>query len=444
MPVRTTSATHEQPVPLSSDRGLVWLGLATTTYTLAEYLLYVALPVWLLRESGSALAVGVSFILRILPAWAGPAVGSVVDRFPKRSMLVLAGVLGATMALPSLPGLGGRTTTAIYVASFGISVSSLVFHLARRSAVPELVGRNGERERLTRANSFLTVAVSFAQVLGATLGAIIVGRLAATAVVAMAVALYLAGGAFSWLVRATRGGSTSGGEDATVADVVRGVTGAASIAGHEVRPPGVTGPPGKTLGAGSSSDRVVLGVILLMGLEMLAAGPLIAYQVVFVERHMNLPPEFYGYLFSAQTAGCLVASTLLLARARKVVPGDVLPLSLGTLAATTVVLMTGHPFWAVASRFVAGMAISSKVIADDTLLQTYGESRRLARILALGGVSASVAETASIAAAGWLIPSVGIPATFWAAALLQACGAAAGLRVRGLAAVAAGRSEDRR
>ncbi|MEW6569148.1 MAG: MFS transporter [Chloroflexota bacterium] len=407
------------------SRGLLLLGLAVVSYGLAEFALYVALPVWILEQSESAGAVGMSFILRMLPAFAAPVIGSVVDRFPKRRLMALAGTLSALLVVPVIATVSRGQTLPIYIAILGCSASFLLFNLSRRSAVPEIVRDPG---RLTRANSVLSVAASLAQVAGAGLGALVLRRLNPSGVVATAALLYLASGIVASQVpasaRATRAGPA--------ADSRPGVQ------------PGLPGdaPPGNAESAEEATERsgvrdpgraVVLGVVLLMGLEMLAAGPFIAYQIIFVQTNMGLPPEFFGYLFSAQMAGNLLAASFLVGWARKVAPGKLLPLSMGGLALSSVVFLTGSPFWVVSSRLLTGIAVSAKVVADDTLIQTYARQRHLGRTFALGSVSGAVAETTSIALAGSLVPRVPLPQVFAVSATLQACGILVGLRIQTLA-----------
>ncbi len=389
------------------ERGLLPLAASAVLSDLAEYLLYVALPVWVLKQSGSVGAVGLAFILRMLPAFGGPFLGFIVDRYPRRLLLVASSAARTLLVLPLLATIGRGLLGPMYVAILGCALFYLLFGITRRAAVPDLVSG---KERLAWANSTLGLAGSLAQVAGASLAALVLPHLAPVYVVGGAAAGYLLSAGSAVLVPLEAGPRRQVGRAVGGPSAGEGTRAFRSLAAALAHP-------------------VVLGVVLLIFLEMLAAGPFIAYQIVYLEQDMGLRPEFFGYLFSSQMLGNVVMAAILTRAARRVTPARLLPAAMAGLALSSLVFLSRVPSLVLLSRVLVGFCVTAKVIADDTLIQTFGDRRLLGRTFSLAGMSGAISEVASIALAGRLIPGLGLRPIYLVCAVLQAAGAAGALLI---------------
>ena len=135
----------------------------------AEWMLQVAIPLYLFTTTGSAAATALSIVLGLLPAvLLSPVAGVVADRWDRRLVLVGVCCALAVVALPLLaePGVGlvyGVMATQAALAS--------VFEPARNALVPQLVGV----EHVTGANGLMSVNGSVARLAGGWAGGVLVG-----------------------------------------------------------------------------------------------------------------------------------------------------------------------------------------------------------------------------------------------------------------------------
>jgi MFS family permease len=123
----------------------------------------VALLVLIFDLTGSGVGVAGIVALEIVPVLLlGPLVGLTVDRYPHRSLMMVADVARAVLAL--LVAIGGSVPVA-YGVAFGLSAFTQLFNPAASSTLPDVV----EADELVEANAALwTVAVVAQTVLGTT------------------------------------------------------------------------------------------------------------------------------------------------------------------------------------------------------------------------------------------------------------------------------------
>jgi MFS family permease len=132
----------------------------------------VAAPLLAAYLTGSPLGVAMVSAAAVLP-WliVGPWAGAVVDRLPRRRVMIVADVVRAS-ALVMLAGLvftGSASVTALAVTSFVIVSGKAFFDAAAQAMLPALVGRDARV--LTRANGRLYAVETVGQsVAGPPLG----------------------------------------------------------------------------------------------------------------------------------------------------------------------------------------------------------------------------------------------------------------------------------
>lgn len=149
---------------LLRQRGFRRLLVGQTVSALGDWMATVALMVLTLDLTGSATAVGGLLVLRLLPAAvAAPLAARAAERWERRRTMLAMDAARAGMVL-LLPWV--TEVWWVYVWAFLVEVASIVFLPARDSAVPELVGEEGD---LGTANA-LVLATSYGTIpLGAGL-----------------------------------------------------------------------------------------------------------------------------------------------------------------------------------------------------------------------------------------------------------------------------------
>ncbi|MBE8523571.1 MFS transporter [Amycolatopsis sp. H6(2020)] len=135
----------------------------------AEWMLQVALPVYVFQRTGSAATTALSIVLGLLPAvLLSPVAGVVADRWNRRA--VLFGVC-CGLAVVALPLLAEPGITAVYAVMAAQAALASVFEPARNALVPELVGI----AEVTAANGLMSVNGSVARLAGGWAGGALLG-----------------------------------------------------------------------------------------------------------------------------------------------------------------------------------------------------------------------------------------------------------------------------
>nr|WP_273941437.1 MFS transporter [Kutzneria chonburiensis] len=160
LPVMTTLARHPAFVRL-------WLsGLFAET---AEWMLQVALPVYVYQATGSAGSTALVMVTGILPMLlVSPVAGVVADRFDRRRVLY---VVCLAQAAVSVPLLFGSHQGLIYVVMVAQSALASLFEPTRNALVPALVGA----DRLASANGLMGFNSSISRLAGSALGGLVLG-----------------------------------------------------------------------------------------------------------------------------------------------------------------------------------------------------------------------------------------------------------------------------
>ncbi|WP_020659748.1 MFS transporter [Amycolatopsis benzoatilytica] len=137
----------------------------------AEWMLQVALPVYLFVRTGSAVTTALSIVLGLLPAvLLSPVAGVVADRWDRRIVLAAVCAGQAVVVLPLLAG-AELPVAAVYTVMAAQAGLASVFEPARSALVPELVGV----EDVTAANGLMSVNGSVARLAGGWAGGALLG-----------------------------------------------------------------------------------------------------------------------------------------------------------------------------------------------------------------------------------------------------------------------------
>ena len=129
---------------------------------MGDRLAMVAFPWLVYRSTHSTLSTGSVFALYTLPyVLFGTFAGAVIDRFNKRTVMVVADLLRVGLAL-LVPLAATRSLPAVYVLSFAIASAAVFFDPCKLAIVPDIVGT----DRLLRANSLLASGENLTEILG--------------------------------------------------------------------------------------------------------------------------------------------------------------------------------------------------------------------------------------------------------------------------------------
>ncbi|WP_414938913.1 MFS transporter [Amycolatopsis sp. cmx-11-51] len=275
----------------------------------AEWMLQIALPVFVFQATGSAATTALSIILGLVPAvLLSPIAGVIADRWNRRLVLCVVCAGQAFVALPLLFVASGGPVFVLYGVMAAQAGLASLFEPTRNALVPELIAP----DELIGANGLMSINSSVARLAGGWAGGLLLGF-----------------GGLGWVVVAYLGVLVIG--SALLARPFR-----------QVGAPIAAGPHEPVLRAWldglreiGREGRLRLASVVVV-LTSLAQGMFLVLFVVFVLGILDGTEGDVGLLRGVQALGGLAAGFAVATVARKVAPAALLGwggLALGLLSA---------------------------------------------------------------------------------------------------------------
>jgi len=270
--------------------GLLWsAGLISLA---GDWMLRIALPIYVYQLTGSALATSTMLIAGMLPDLLfGSIAGVFVDRWDRKRTMVICNLLLAIGLLPLLAVRSAEQIWLLYLVAFFESTIAQFFGPAENALLPQLVGE----DQLIAANSLNSLNNNLARLIGPALGGLVAGLLGIVGVALIDSATFLLAAALIVLIRGAFKPTKSPAADAP---------GSAAQAWAAV--------PREWL-AGLRlirRERVVMILFALIAITSLGEGVFGVLFVVFVNRVLGGGAQEIGWLMSAQAVGGLIGGVL--------------------------------------------------------------------------------------------------------------------------------------
>lgn len=130
----------------------------------------VAVLAMILHLTGSGMAVGMTLAIRLIPSlFFGPIGGRLVDRFSRKTILVVTDLIRSVFALSFILVHSKEDIWIVYFSSFILAAGEAIYGPARKSGIPRLVNK----EHLVKVNSLEQVMVGIVLIIGALSGGIV-------------------------------------------------------------------------------------------------------------------------------------------------------------------------------------------------------------------------------------------------------------------------------
>ena len=257
---------------------LAWAsGLVNDT---GDWVLIVALPVYVFTETGSGASTATLFVCQLVVAAAlGPLGGSLVDRWDLRRCIIATNVAQAVMLVPLFAVTPTRVWPA-YVAITGQAALSQLNNPANVALLPRLVSPG----QLTAANAAQSASSSVARLLGSPLGGVLVALGGLHVVVVVDLVSYLAVAVAMAFVAADTGPRPA------TSDVPHGVR--AGLGAIRTNPP-------------------LPAVLAIHGVSQLAQGAFIVLFVVFVIERLDGDGTTVGVIRGTMAVGAIVGAIVI-------------------------------------------------------------------------------------------------------------------------------------
>ncbi|GAB2993817.1 hypothetical protein GCM10023080_070200 [Streptomyces pseudoechinosporeus] len=420
------------PVPgLRRRYGPTLLAVASSASSMGSSMTYVALPLLLIEDSSSTVAVGVAVAaLAGGQLLAGLPAGALIDRAGSGRMAIGAQLLTAALLLVLAVLSPGTLPLWLLMALVGLlGAAGAPRGTAVKTLVPEVA--QAARTRLTRANSLLVGMRQFAMLVGPLLAGLLTAAAGARSALVADACLNLAGAGVLFALRVIPAIRDEGGE----------ADGAAPDTGPDNGPapdpdPGRRPNLARELLEGVSvllRDPVLRVLVVLLAVLTALDSGLTGVVLVAYVRQVLESPALLGVLITAFAGGSLIGTALSAALAPRL-PVRTLLVGSSVLLGLFLAVpgLWPHPWVAVVALACAG-AVSAPI--DPVVLSQMQERVPPAlrgRVLSSAETVVGLCYLLGVGAATALVDVLGaVPALLLAAALAAAAGGVVAL-VRGL------------
>lgn len=372
------------------QRGFAFLWASRLISRLGDWILDVALPIWVYQLTGSATLLGTIVALEMLPAiLLSPLAGVYVDRWDRRRVLIWSNLL---LGLSVLLLLGVRTETQIWIIFLVALINACLgvfLGPAQVALVPSIV----TSDQLLQANSTMTLTLQGSRFVGPALGGAVIALAGPYLAFGVDAATFLLA---ALLILAIPKDEEDPSEEKLELAAPEGVY-------HELM-------------EGLSfirRTRLLWGTLIVWSIMMIAAGVVAAVLVVFVSQALGGSEESFGYLLATQGLGMVVGGVVTMVLGARVAP--IRSFKLGLVLFSIIFLLGANaPNVPIAAVLVFGLGATMALVAisNTTIFQQAAPDRFRGRVLASQNAVTSLTVLVGALAAGVLTDQFGARVAF--------------------------------
>jgi MFS family permease len=382
---------------------LLWIaGLVSIT---GDWLLAVALPIYVFKLTGSPAATSAVVAVSVTAALvAGTIAGVYVDRWDRRRVLMIANLIQVAVMMPLLAVDSPGRIWIVLLVAFTESALGQFVAPAEHALLPRLVSES----ELAAANSLNTLNRNVARLVGPALGAIV----AATLGLAGAAILDAASFAVAAVLVASIGGAFRAARPLPAADRPSAATRQLPRADRVSAAARWWSELTAGLGAVRGS-RVLCGLLLVIAVTSVGEGVMGSLFAVFAGRGLVGGANSIGWLLSAQAIGGIVGGFVAVGLAARLRPVRTVVLGCTLFGVIDTVIFNLPRFTpALAPQLVlfalVGIPGTLALAGAMTLLQAEVGDALRGRVFAAFGVAQSAASLVGAAIAAGLTDRFGV------------------------------------
>jgi MFS family permease len=364
------------------DFRLVWSGGFVNN--VGDWLLLVALPVYVFIESGSGSATAILFVVELVAALVlGPIGGSLVDRWDLRRTMIATNIAQAVTLAPLLAVTGDRIWPA-YLVVGAQAMLTQINDPASMALLPRVVSPG----QLTVANAANSTSMGLARLIGSPLGGLAVGLGGIEAVVVVDGITFLVSALAVAFVRADTAPITTDAK--TGEEVTAGVrAGVRAVWAH----------------------RSLRSLILVDGLGQIAQGFFLVLFVVFVVDELDGGGVDVGVIRGSMAVGAIIGAVVIGKYADRFGPITLLTAGYVGMGAMSLLFWNAptvtSALWVYMVVFgLSGFPGSALGIGMFTAVQQFSPAGMLGRVVGMAGALDALARAAGSLLAGLLVSQV--------------------------------------
>jgi MFS family permease len=338
-----------------------------------DWVLFIALPIYVYNLTHSSLATGLMFMAGTVPRiMFGSIAGIFVDRWDRQRTMVVSDLTRALLLTSLLLVRSPEWVWVIYLVAFAEATISQFFGPAESALLPQLV----DKSHLVPANSLNALNNNLARLGGPALGGLLLGLFGFTSVVLMdSISFLLSAIMIALIVQpalAFAENKTSGATEASIPTsqprLWRDWLAGLRLIFH---------------------SRVVSVLFIVMGIAAIAEGVFNVLFVIFIRQILGGDAIEFGWLTSAQAMGGLLGGLIIGWIGTRMRPGRLV--SLLAVNGFLVLILIHLPSLPLSTALLvlAGLPIVGYSVGVDTLLQQHVPSDYRGRVF--GALATSVA-----------------------------------------------------
>lgn len=362
---------------------LLWFG-GLVSYA-GNWMLFIALPIYVYQLTGSTVAIGTTLIIATLPRLLFSTVAGVfADRWDRRNTIIAANLLMGTGLLPLMLVRSADTLWIVYAVAFFNATVSTVVGPSENALLPTLVGE----EHLVTANSLNALNDSVARLVGPPLGGAIAGLFGLAGVAIADASTFFFAAAMVALIRVDARPKKEAAEEAR--EEARAQSAWARFWSDWLN--------GLKVVKRNRQLAIIFAFIAITGV---GEGVLSVMMAVFVTRIFGGGPEELGLLFGSQAIGGMIGSFFVGNVAKRVPPTRLLGLS-AMLFGFIDLLLVNYPvlYPSIIPAFVliaiVGIPAIGMITSTQTLLQTGAPDQYRGRVFGAFGTTVTLAGLAGM------------------------------------------------
>ena len=381
-----TSTIRKMIIFRNRSFGLLWTSQLLSSS--GNWLLQVAVPVYVFRLTRSSTDTGLTVVAELMPLlFLAPVAGIFADRWPRLRIMISTNVVCAGAVSLLMLTTGAGQLWLVLLAVVAENCSAAFFGPAYQGVVPALVGRQGE---LAAANAWSAAAGGAIRLTCAPLGGALYAVGGLRLPVAIDVGTYLGAALLVCPIRVPRR-AASRPAAARLTDVVADLrVGVAALV----------------------ADRVLTALLAVSALFLLGNGACSALLVPYVVSTLGVRAASIGGLFCALGVGYVLSSYVGRRAASSQRLRAVVIALLGLLVLSFAGLFDVHHF-VTALIFITlmGLGGGSFLLLEQTILQRRAPDRAIGRISSAYSTVVMAATLAGALLASLTAASIGRPAT---------------------------------
>jgi len=404
---KKTHVEIRRRLPLTKDFGLIWLSQLVSQ--VGDGISKLALLWFVYSITGSPLkTTAIGLLQTIPPILCGPLIGVLVDRFPKKLLLIGSNVFRAVLIgfVPCAISVDTFTVNLLYVLVLMDAIATAAINPTLTASVPMTVPRS----QFTSANALIQCTTSLGIIFGPALSGVGIARFGPQEVLCLNAVTYLSSALCLAFVRLTPRSPSE-----------RQRTGDSSMF-HDLQ---------EGLTFVMVKERVIILLIVAAGFYAFGASALTTLFPVFTKKMLDLGPIEVGYLWSTMGVGLLVMSIVLLWFTERTLADRINIIAwtsaVSGLAIAAIIWMKDLLLVGLL-MIVIGGGIGAFTPIAWSVVQELTPGNLVGRVMSLYSTGAMTAAIAGISMFGWITERFGeamgvasIGAIFLLTALLGGC-----------------------